>query len=138
MLPKANELFIDLDSDDAWETFKANYNLLHKLRLDGKGTPVSYYTSAPSRSKPEGRHVTVTCKRDLTPIERIAYQAVLGSDLRRELYSLWRIENGDAIPTLFYEKGAGVADMWHEGTKSFYRAGIIKKLTPEEAAGPEL
>lgn len=98
MLPKANELFIDLDSDDAWETFKANYNLLHKLRLDGKGTPVSYYTSAPSRSKPEGRHVTVTCKRDLTPIERIAYQAVLGSDLRRELYSLWRIENGDAIP----------------------------------------
>jgi len=27
----------------------------------------------------------------------------------------------------------GEADVWHEGTKSFYRAKLLKRLTPEEA-----
>ena len=26
----------------------------------------------------------------------------------------------------------GTADVWHEGTKSYYRAKLLKKLTPEE------
>jgi hypothetical protein len=27
----------------------------------------------------------------------------------------------------------GIADVWHEGSKSYYRAKLFKKLTPEEA-----
>jgi hypothetical protein len=27
----------------------------------------------------------------------------------------------------------GYADVWHEGTKSFYHAKLLRKLTPEEA-----
>jgi hypothetical protein len=26
----------------------------------------------------------------------------------------------------------GEADVWHQGTKSFYRAQLLKKLTPED------
>jgi hypothetical protein len=65
-------------------------------------------------------------------------QALLGSDLKRELFSYTRLIEGEAIPTLFFEPSPlGVADVYHEGTKSFYRAGLLKKLTPEEAAGPD-
>lgn len=31
----------------------------------------------------------------------------------------------------------GTADVWHNGTKSGYRAVLLQKLTPEEFAGPD-
>jgi hypothetical protein len=42
--------------------------------------------------------------RDLTPIERVTLQTILGSDPKREFLSFNRIENGDEHPTLFFER----------------------------------
>ena len=41
---------------------------------------------------------------DVANVERIALQAVLGSDRMREFLSLYRHLNGDTDPTLFFEK----------------------------------
>jgi len=32
-----------------------------------------------------------------------------------------------------YEGEQQIADVWHEGSKSFYRAQLLEKLTPEQA-----
>jgi hypothetical protein len=55
-------------------------------------------------SRGGNQHFTVTLKRNITPIERIALQAVLGSDPRREAHSLRRWLAGEKNPTLFFEK----------------------------------
>lgn len=98
VVPKPNELQLDIDSDADYATYGRMYNMLSNL---------GYVTSAstsPSRSKPEGRHVTVTLSFQPTAIERIALQAIMGSDLAREAFSFWRYKTGEAIPTLFFER----------------------------------
>lgn len=134
VLPKAAELQIDIDSNAAFTTFEDNYEMARELGLGVKG-----YSVRPSKSGGERRHATVTMYAPLeSPLQRIALQALLGSDLKRELFSYARLQEGEAIPTLFFESSElGTADVYHEGTKSFYHAALIKKLTPEEAAGPD-
>jgi hypothetical protein len=93
--PMANELFIDIDDEKGMYHFNENYTLI-------EGT--TGCTMTPSRRKPEGKHIVVTLSRNVTPVERIALQAALGSDPRREAHSLRRYFNGDPLPTLFFEK----------------------------------
>ena len=93
--PMANELFIDIDDERGMKEFNENYTLI-------EGT--TGCESTPSRNKLNGRHIVVTLKRNVTPIERIALQAALGSDPRREAHSLRRYFEGDPLPTLFFEK----------------------------------
>ena len=97
--PMANELFIDIDNDAAYNTFNDNFSLLHDM-MPGY---VSFVES-PSRRKKDGKHIVVTLPRNVTPLERIALQAALGSDPRREAHSLRRYFAGDPLPTLFFEK----------------------------------
>lgn len=37
------------------------------------------------------------------------------------------------IPLEYYMHDLGIADVWHEGSKSFHRAKLLKKITEEEA-----
>lgn len=97
--PMANELFIDIDDAYGKAQFRENWLLLSGMF---EGTLSAKFT--PSRRKPEGEHIVVTLPRNVTPIERIAMQAALGSDPRREAHSLRRYFNGDPLPTLFFEK----------------------------------
>ena len=96
--PTAYELFIDIDSPQDQQTFDKNYSLL------SSAYGFTGCSSKPSRRKEHGMHVTVTMNRPVTPIERVALQASLGSDARREAHSLNRIIAGDSLPTLFFEK----------------------------------
>jgi hypothetical protein len=100
VLPTSRELQIDIDSDDAFATFTQAYELLRNLGTFG----AAGYSVRPSRSGGEKRHVTVRLSLAITSLERIALQAILGSDWRREMFSIARLQEGQAIPTLFFEK----------------------------------
>lgn len=96
--PKDNELFIDIDSEDDLQLFRDQYEIFHR---DYKVTSMQMRES---RNGLPGRHVIVTLPFFVTDIERIAYQAALGSDPVRELLSLRRLKDEDDHPTLFVEK----------------------------------
>ncbi len=100
IIPKDRQLQIDIDSDDDYSRFTQAYDALKQHYLN---VPL-YYKTSPSRNGGEGRHITVEMTEELAQIERIALQAILGSDWRRELFSLIRVRKGEPLPTLFFEK----------------------------------
>lgn len=101
VIPKSNELFIDIDSESQFETFKRLIVTFQKLEHGAR------WTMAPSPSgKPGHYHVTVRLGRDIDNRERILLQAVLGSDPMRELLSLQRCDAGNPNPSLFFERPA--------------------------------
>lgn len=98
--PKYNELFIDVDTDKELPDF-----ILRRLKDLCTWLPdgISW---AQSRSKSGNIHLRVRFndERTLTDIERIAWQAVLGSDPVREFLSMLRVEQNTESPVLFFEK----------------------------------
>lgn len=98
VLPKDNQLFVDIDNDFAFAVYERNLETFmrhYELRS-------SIVTS--SKSGGEKRHVTITLSKPVDPTERLVLQAFLGSDLKREFLGLQRIKAGDEHPTLFLEK----------------------------------
>lgn len=99
VLPEPNQLLIDIDDEAALK----NYITLEGLLERHWGVEAAVKTPSPSGRA--GRfHVTVTLDRTVTPLERIALQLAMGSDRKREILSLARLEHGDEHPTLFFEK----------------------------------
>lgn len=99
VVPKANELQIDIDSEDAYTVF-----------LDAVGMFIAngavshlHYDEHPSRSGLPCRHITVRLPFELDTWQRIALQAAFGSDYKRELLSCVRALRRDEYPTLFVE-----------------------------------
>ena len=68
-------------------------------RLSG----VTYLVRPSPSGRPGRHHVVVTMPRPVSPMERIALQAILGSDPIREMLSWFRIERGIEEPTIFFE-----------------------------------
>ena len=97
VFPKANELFIDIDDDDAYNRFNEVVQILTRY------TYVHDINTTPSKSGLPRRHVVVTLNGDVSDLERIALQAALGSDGKREMLSYMRLKGGDPHPTLFFE-----------------------------------
>lgn len=96
--PKENELQIDIDSDLQYAIYQAQMVVMYReFSLDVVETV--------SRNGLPGRHITITLPFEVSDIERIAFQAALGSDPLRELLSIFRHQRGDDYPTLFVEKG---------------------------------
>lgn len=100
VVPTATQIQIDIDNDADYARYTQAYDMLRDLRIYAKLNA----SERPSRNGGEGRHITIDLGDDVTPIERIALQAIMGSDFKRELFSLSRVKDGEAIPTLFYEK----------------------------------
>ena len=100
VVPLPNQIQIDIDSDADYAVYTSNYPTVARIRT------ITAQSCQPSRNKIEGKHITLTFEETLTPIERIAFQAILGSDRIREALSLERIYNNDPTPTLFLEKKA--------------------------------
>jgi hypothetical protein len=97
VFPGESELQLDLDTEHAFNIY-----------LELKPIIERYYgiekeKITPSRSGLPKRHVTVTLYTKLTSYERIALQAILGSDRVRELLSAIQEMQGDQHPTLFLE-----------------------------------
>ncbi len=96
--PKSNELFIDIDDAASLRVFHATVGIL--------GALVTAFDRKPSPSGREGRfHIRVTLSRPVTgDIERIALQALLGSDRLHEVLSWRAVQAGQRDVTLFFEK----------------------------------
>ena len=97
--PAPNELFLDLDSMKALSFL--NEQLLGTLG-DDETLNLEVISRMPSRTKEHWHVILRSRSRTFTPAERIALQACLGSDLKRELYSLVRHLKGEK-GTTFYE-----------------------------------
>lgn len=97
--PKADELQIDIDTEEQLELFWKQYAV---LKREYNGTTIVRNT--PSRNGLPGRHIIIRMDWDLEPWERIAWQAALGSDPMRELLSSIRLTCGDIKPTLLIER----------------------------------
>lgn len=103
--PQPNELFVDLD-------VQADLRVLeHLLKvLEHNGVEAVITRNTPSRTAGHA-HVVVRVDRVLTPLERIALQACLGSDRKRELLALLRVWAGVSYaPTVFFEEPDGEAE----------------------------
>lgn len=101
VLPKSNELQIDIDTDEQHDVFvRASESLVRNWWLDAPLPDIEVHES---KSGFPSQHVTVTMPFDLDPWQRIALQAALGSDQMRELLSAIRLMKGDTAPTLFVE-----------------------------------
>lgn len=101
VLPANNELFIDIDSDADFRVFNEQKKVLAQTETILR-EEVRY-----SASGPPHRHIVLVLKRELSPMMRIALQASLGSDRKRELLSMQRACAGNPHPTLFFERPAG-------------------------------
>lgn len=99
VLPRADELQIDLDSEDAVTQFDERFKLVNKqFKLEE-------ISRAASKSGGEKKHVTLrVLETPLTDLLRIALQSILGSDYKRELFSLRNCVSGKNCPTIFFEK----------------------------------
>lgn len=101
--PQPNELFIDIDNARDFARFKTLIEMFKRVER------VREWTSTASASGGQHRHVVVTLTRDVSQFERIAFQAMLGSDLKREVLSFERLRAGTCPhPTVFFEPKPGV------------------------------
>jgi hypothetical protein len=96
--PKEDELFVDLDGEQAYTLFN------NQIIMLGKFLKVINVTVRASKSGLPNRHAVVQVGRILQETERIALQASLGSDRRCELLRYKRMLDGDPHPTLFLER----------------------------------
>lgn len=98
-LPNADELFIDIDSDEDYRAF------LEQLDIFKEHIEVLWWHATPSKSGGRRWHVVITLGFDVDDRERVIYQALLGSDRKRELLSWIRIVGSHSQhPTLFFER----------------------------------
>jgi hypothetical protein len=100
--PKGNELFVDIDNARDFARFKT------LIEMFGRVERVMGWADTPSASGGQHRHVVVTLARDVSQFERIAFQAMLGSDLKREVLSFERLRSGmHPNPSVFFEPKPG-------------------------------
>ena len=100
VLPQPNQLLLDYDTPELPEFFMERMNVL----LQAMKGPVLYQTY---QSRHGNRHVIVTLPKELTPEHRIAWQAALGSDPKREALSLLSMAKGSKNPTLLIHRKDG-------------------------------
>lgn len=101
--PLPNELFVDIDNARDFTRFKQLVEMLNRVE------PVLGWEATPSASGGQHRHVVVALSRNVTEQERIMFQAMLGSDLKREVLSYERLKTGSCpYPTMFFEPKPGV------------------------------
>lgn len=96
--PKPTELQLDIDRAEDYAVWQAHRSILDEYFKIVKVVEV------PSQEKGH-MHITVTVEKGFNPFERIAFQAVLGSDRKREILGLIMNKLGhESKPTLFLEK----------------------------------
>lgn len=98
--PDDNTLQLDIDSEESYTEFFRNYRLFAALLPE----VIDTYTEVPSKSGLPKRHITIKLKQPFNVHQRIALQACLGSDLRREIFNFVRVYFDVPDPILFFRK----------------------------------
>lgn len=102
VLPKSNELFLDIDDVESFDLWEERAMILGDLIVADVCKP------SPS-GKPYHFHVTVLLSRPVKDnYERIMLQTLLGSDRFHEILSWKAATFGIENPTMFFEKKATV------------------------------
>jgi hypothetical protein len=96
--PKDNEIMIDIDNGHSLQLFQKQMDIVKKY------IGVLGVEQHPSKSGEGKWHITVTLATTVTPLERLALQAMLGSDRVRELLGYVEYKNNDPTSTLFLER----------------------------------
>lgn len=99
VLPAWDTLQIDIDSSYYEEKFREHWEAVVKRNI-----PDAKIISETVSKSGVGKHITVQMPFQMLDLERIAWQAALGSDLVRETLALIRHRNFDFPCTLFVEK----------------------------------
>jgi hypothetical protein len=94
-----NELQLDIDSARQLKQAKRMIAMLQ----DSAHVKIIRQHIRPSKKKSHW-HVSIFVAKKLPVIERIALQAILGSDPIREMMNWGRVKNDDPYPILFIEK----------------------------------
>ena len=102
ILPTDAELQLDIDNDEDYALLELQLRRLNEFYYtDGNGP----FISDEWESKSGNRHVIVSWPDVLTIHQRIMWQAILGSDRKRELYNALRVMKQSKNPiTLFKPK----------------------------------
>jgi hypothetical protein len=103
--PEPNEIFIDIDTDEGYELFKDQLEVLQQV------VDAFVVRDTPSKSGLPKRHVVVSVRlpRSKNPdgiptvLEKLALQTMLGSDRRCELLRYVKYIFKDPHPILFLE-----------------------------------
>jgi hypothetical protein len=98
---RQDQLFIDLDSPEAHNIFHEQWPLFLEH------WPKSTYLMTVSKSG--NQHVIVKLGFNVTDAWRVAVQACLGSDLKRELLHLVSFEKQELNPIILFERKVEVA-----------------------------
>ena len=88
--PKPNQLFIDIDDAAGLAAFERNFPMfreMHPVIGEPRKTP------SPS-GKPFHFHITIDLEEPISDETRIYWQALLGSDLTREMLALRHLKDG--------------------------------------------
>ena len=93
--PRASELLLDLDSAQAVQDFVARLPLFEEL--------FGAYRIRIWASRRKGMHVWIRSGYCLSPERRIALQAALGSDWKREMLGIKRVVSGISTPSLLFK-----------------------------------
>jgi hypothetical protein len=104
ILPAANELQLDIDNEEQFKKAEDMLGLLSVMLQREDEDWVVSWKEGPSKSGLPHRHITVKMPFPIDNGERIALQAICGSDPKRELLSLIRLRKGLISPILFFEK----------------------------------
>jgi len=95
-------LFIDIDTKEQLITFWSNIVLADSLfNIDKRRSKISIKDS---KSGGDHKHIRVHLPHKFSAIERVLLQACLGSDLKRELISMKRVQDGEENVIVFFEK----------------------------------
>jgi hypothetical protein len=93
-----NVLQIDIDGPESYERFSEQLEIYQSCPTL---PPLGKIVERDSRT-PGHKHITIELDTEYTVEQRIMLQAILGSDLKRELLSLASVYNGHANPIVFY------------------------------------
>jgi DNA-binding Lrp family transcriptional regulator len=102
---KSNDylILLDLDSEEAYQRYKTMFKKLSEyFRLEENGVEEYFSVSGPPK-----RHVVIITEDRLTKYQRIALQAILGSDPMREFYSLMRVKESIQNPIFLLKPKGG-------------------------------
>lgn len=124
--PKPYELFVDIDDEMGLQIFERGLKILREFNFNARVT-----RKQPSPSgEPFHFHIVVALNRDVAPLERLVYQAILGSDPKREILGVEHIRNEEEEhPTRFFEKKTG--------RKAQRRAEAMQKAMAVEMLGKD-
>ena len=93
--PKANELFLDIDSDVDFEHCKKHLKIFSSLGIV-KGAKYSL-------SRSGNKHVFVTLDKEYDLWTRVAMQSAFGSDRNHESFVVRNILEKEPFPIMFFE-----------------------------------